>query len=96
MALQKTITNAKGQVTEYHRIDKVTQVYMADQPWIDINIASYASEDYRTEEKEGSTDKVLDTMFFSLPFGTTEDFIRATLYSRLKAEITEFADATDC
>lgn len=99
MALQLQLTNDKGVITNYHRIIATTQIYYGTDKGIHINLASYASVDYRDTEKapdfEGKDgDKCLINTAIFLPF-TDGDFSLPTLYHRIKTEVVEFNDATD-
>jgi len=95
MALSKTIVDDKGQITQYHKISAVGIIYIDGQERIDLNIASYANEDYRLTEKEVGLNKVLNNIGVSLSL-TNEDFSRANLYARIKNEVETFLDAVDC
>lgn len=94
MALQLTLTDNKGQVSNYHRILATSQIYVGEQQGIHINLGSYTNAEYRQNETNEVSTIVSNTPIF-LPF-TDTDFTRANLYTRIKTEILEFADALDC
>ena len=96
MALKLQLIGAKGQTTEYHRILAVSQVYTGEQQGVHINLASYASEEYRNAEKASGTEMILNNVGIVLPFTQDDDFSRATLYARIKTEVAEFNNAEDC
>jgi len=107
-AFEKTITDDFGQVTAYHKIQSVTQNYIATPNVIDINVASYANAEYR------ELDKIQTCIAVTLPIKAPEqtviaeddtvtvippaanEFARETLYTRIKNEDARFADAEDC
>lgn len=95
MALRKTITGDRGQITQYHRILSVTASYETGKECVDINIASYTDESYRTKEKETTATMILSNSGVRLPY-IDENLSRENIYNRLKAEVDVFFDAENC
>ena len=92
MALKLKITDSKGISAEYYRIISITQNYVDNG--INVNLAGYVDATFREDEKVTNEDKVISNTPVFLPF-TDEDFSRAAIYTRIKAEIPEFSEAID-
>lgn len=92
MAIGKTLTDNKGQSTTYHRILVASQVFIDGKESIQINMGGYTNADFRNAEKNSDKDMVVTNTAVTLPI-IDEDFSRATLYTRIMAEVPEFADA---
>lgn len=97
MALQKTLVGTRGDITTYHRIARVNQVY--DDGVIEVKVNHYADESYRNIEKDPETGYVsefyLHSGIYLLPY-TDDNFSREVMYERLKLEVEQFKDAEDC
>lgn len=101
MALQLAITNNKGVTANYHRITSATQTYDRSPIGIHIILTGYISRAYRDKEITAYVNSnflpslaVSNTPIF-LPFVEGETFKLGALYTRIKAEITEFGSSTD-
>lgn len=99
MALNLPIRSEKGVVATYHRALLVTQVYEPSNAGVHINLAGYASKEYRDIEKEKQAlgeqcDMIITNTPIKLPF-TDNDFSLANIYARLKEEIPELANSLD-
>lgn len=93
MALKINLTNSKGQNCGYHKIGAVSQIYAGDNIGIVINIISYTNQDYREKDEK---EMVISTTNLFLSFLENEDYSKANLYNRIKAEISDFSQAEDC
>lgn len=101
MALQLAITNNKGVTANYHRIISAEQIYESNPAGIYIKLNGYVSKAYRekeiTPDANGnfpSSTAISNTPIY-LPFVEGETFKLGALYTRIKAEITEFGGSTD-
>lgn len=101
MALQLAITDNKGITAIYHRITSVAQLYEPSNEGIHIGLAGYISREYREKEiivNEGEyfqPNTIITNTTIRLPFNETEDFTRATLYTRLKNEVENLSLSQD-
>jgi len=94
VALKLLLVDNKGVGCEYHRVLSCTQVYEGENQGIFINLAGYTNKSYRDIEKEtGEQMIVMNTPVF-LPFDTTS-FNLSNIYTRIKAEISQFTPSTD-
>lgn len=94
MALKLLITDSKGQTANYHRVIVQSQVYEGENQGIHINLAGYTNATFRQSEKDtGENMIVMNTPIF-LPFNATS-LNQANIYTRIKAEITQFIPSTD-
>lgn len=86
MAINKLITDNKGQVTTYHRIAAFAPVFTGDHPQLSVNMASYTSEQYRDMEKAGSDEnlKVASTGI-TLPLIPDDMYSREAIYETIMA-----------
>ena len=93
MAIAKTMTDDKGQVTAYHRITSYTLAFMGETPTLDVSLADYTSEEYRNVEKEDWTKntQVKFSRFF-LPIREDDTYTRSALYEAVMA-LPEFKDS---
>ncbi len=94
MAIQREITDNKGQVTNYHRIVAFAPVFIEGQEGLSVNLASYTSEQYRQIEK-GETGKnmVVANTGVTLPLRADDTYTRAQIYTDIMA-LPEWAGST--
>ena len=84
MAIKKTIADNKGQVTEYHRIIAFAPVYVEGQEILNVNLASYTSEQYRELEKTGSAkDMQVASTGITLPLREDDTYNRENIYEAI-------------
>lgn len=84
MAIQKVITDNKGQVTEYHRIVAFAPVFIEGQEVLNVNLASYTSEQYRDMEKLGTAQNMqVASTGIALPVREDDTYTRANIYQAI-------------
>jgi len=84
MAIKKTITDNKGQVTTYHRIIAFAPVYTGESPTINVNLASYSSDEYRRKEN-ASESMQISNVGLTLPLPSDDVFSRESIYKAIMA-----------
>ena len=84
MAIQKILTDNKGQVMEYHRIIAFAPVFIEGQEALNVNFASYTSEQYREMEKTGTAkDMQVASTEIVLPLMENDTYTRANIYQSI-------------
>lgn len=95
MAIQKTLTDSKGQATEYHRIIAFAPVFVEGQEILNINIASYTSKQYRDMEKAGTAkDMQVASTGITLPIREDDTYTRENIYADIMA-LPEWEGSTE-
>lgn len=95
MAIQKILTDNKGQVTEYHRIMAFAPVFAEGQEVLNVNLVSYTSEQYREMEKSGTAkDMQVASTGITLPIREDDTYTRANIYQAIMA-LPEFEGSTE-
>ena len=88
MALNKTVTNSHGIVTNYHRVDNAA----LRRDRLSCDLISYASKDYRATNMAAVRSKFV----FNITLAEEESMgIRALCYKKIK-ELDDWKDAEDC
>ena len=86
MAILKNITDNKGQITSYHRIAAYAVVYTGEKLQLNVNLASYTSEQYRDTEKADATkDLSVTSIGLALPLFESDAYTRADIYTAIMA-----------
>ncbi len=86
MAIQKTLTDNKGQITEYHRIMAFAPVFVEGQEVLNVNLASYTSEQYREMEKTGEAKGMqVASTGIVLPIRDDDTYTRTNIYQSIMA-----------
>jgi len=94
MALKISLIDNKGIDCDYHRVLSMTCNYDGVNDGIYINLAGYTNASYRQLEKDtGQNMIVMNTPVF-LPFNATSLNL-PNIYTRIKAEISQFTPSTD-
>jgi len=94
MPIKKIITDKKGMVTRHHRIRACSITEELDGEYIDINLTSYANKAIWDLEVAEGENLSYTSMAIRLPLGDG-NISKANLYARIRAEIPEFAGATE-
>lgn len=95
MAILKAITDNKGQITSYHRIAAFAPVFDGEQKQLNVNLASYTSEQYRDMEKSGQAQNMqVASTGIVLPLREDDIYSRASIYESIMA-MPEFEGATE-
>lgn len=92
MAIQKEIIDNKGQATNYHRIIAFAPVFLEGQEVLNVNLASYTSEQYRQQEKETKDGMQVASTAVILPLVEDDTYSRASIYEAIMA-LPEWADS---
>lgn len=92
MAIQKEMVTNQGQVTNYHRIVAFAPTFLEGYEAINVNLASYTSEQYRLQEKETKNDMIIASTSIALPLATEDTYTRAKIYEAIMA-LPEWADS---
>ena len=85
MAIQKEITDNKGQITNYHRIAAFALMYIEGQEMLSVNLASYTSEQYRLLEKNGGGEMQVSSTAVTLPLREDDTYTRTNIYADIMA-----------
>jgi len=85
MAIQKQLTDNKGQITAYHRIVAFAPVFIEKQQALSVNLASYTSEQYRLAEKSGGDSMQVASVGLTLPLREDDTYTRAQIYTDIMA-----------
>ncbi len=86
MAIQKTITDNKGQVTSYHRVVAFAPVFLEGQEGLSVNLAGYTSEQYRQMEKTGQAENLqVSSTGVTLALREDDTYTRAQIYTEIMA-----------
>jgi hypothetical protein len=86
MAIKKTLTDNKGQTTNYHRIVAFAPIFAGETPVLSVNLASYTSEQYRNAEKENpQTDNIVASTQVLLPLFEDDTYSREKIYDAIMA-----------
>lgn len=95
MAIFKELTDDKGQITSYQRIVAFAPVYTAGQEAINVNLASYTSEQYRDAEKTDATKNMqVASTGITLPLRDDDTYTRANIYAAIMA-LPEWEGSTE-
>lgn len=92
MAIQKEIIDNKGQATVYHRIVAFAPVYLEGQEALNVNLASYTSEQYRLTEKQTKENLQVGSTSVVLPLDENNTYSRTSIYEAIM-NLQEWTDS---